>query len=148
MGLTSLESLEAFICANRRNYYKYQQEISSIPGLSLIRYDESEKCNCQYMVVEAEPQMTGLQRDDLIKVLRAENVLARRYFWPGCHRMEPYRSLFPEAYLHLPQTEKVAERIMVLPTGTAIEEQDIEAICDILRTAIAHAADIRKLVTA
>lgn len=147
MGLINLQSLDHFIEVNRRNYRKYQQEFSSIPGLCLIHFDESEKCNYQYMAVEVDPQITGLHRDDLIKVLQAENVLARRYFWPGCHRMEPYRTLFPDAYLSLPQTEKLAERIMILPTGTAVWEQDIEIICDILRTAIANADEIRKQVT-
>ena len=33
----------------------------------------------------------GRVRDDLVAALHAENVLARRYFYPGCHRLEPYR---------------------------------------------------------
>jgi len=147
MGLTNLQSLDEFIQVNQRNYRQYRQEISRLPGLSLIHFDESEKCNYQYMAVEVDSKITGLQRDDLIKVLHAENVLARRYFWPGCHRMEPYRSLFPDAYLSLPQTEQIAERILVLPTGTAVGEQEIEIIGDILRTAIANAPKIRKQVT-
>jgi dTDP-4-amino-4,6-dideoxygalactose transaminase len=147
MGLINLQSLDEFIQVNQRNYRQYQQEISRIPGLSLIHFDESEECNYQYMVVEVDSQVTGLQRDDLIKVLQAENVLARRYFWPGCHRMEPYRSLFPDAYLSLPQTEKLTKRIMILPTGTAVGEQEIEIIGDILRSAIANADEIRKQVS-
>jgi dTDP-4-amino-4,6-dideoxygalactose transaminase len=142
MGLVNLGSLVEFTEVNFRNYRKYQQELSRIPGFSLIHYDETEKCNFQYIAVEVDAQITGVQRDDLIQILRAENVLARRYFWPGCHRMEPYRSYFPNSYLLLPQTEKVADRIMVLPTGTAINETDIEIICGILRAALAHAQEI------
>lgn len=143
MGLTNLDSLDEFIHTNYRNYNKYRQEISRIPGLSLITYEELEKCNYQYIVVEVDSRITGLHRDELLKVLHAENVLARRYFWPGCHRMAPYRTLFPDAYLNLPNTEQVAERILVLPTGTAIDEHDIETICEILATAVAGAAGIR-----
>ncbi len=146
MGLVNLRSLADFTDANRRNYHKYRQEITTIPGLALIQYDESESCNFQYIVLEVDSQLTGLQRDDLIKVLQAENVLARRYFWPGCHRMEPYRSLFPDAYLSLPQTEKVTERVLVLPTGTTIGEHEIETICDILRAAIANATKIQRQI--
>jgi len=36
---------------------------------------------------------------------------------------------------------------MVLPTRTAVGEQEIEIVCDILRTAIANADEIRKQVT-
>ena len=144
MGLVNLKSLDEFTDANCRNYHKYQQEINTIPGLSLIQYDESESCNFQYIVLEVDQQATGLSRDDLLETLQSENVLARRYFWPGCHRMEPYRSYFPNASLLLPETEKVAERVLVLPTGTAVGEQEIEIICDILRAAIANAEAIRR----
>ncbi len=143
MGLTNLNSIDDFVSANRRNYHKYQQELASIPGISLIRYDESEKCNFQYMAVEVDERITRIQRDDFLKVLHAENVLARRYFWPGCHRMEPYRSYFPNSYLLLPQTEIIAERILVLPTGSTVSEADIEIICNILREAIARADELR-----
>jgi dTDP-4-amino-4,6-dideoxygalactose transaminase len=147
MGLVNLKSLDEFTAANHRNYRKYRQEMKTIPGMSLIRYDETECCNFQYIVLEVDQQGTSLSRDDLLATLQAENVLARRYFWPGCHRMEPYRTLFPDAYLSLPQTEQVAGRVLVLPTGTTIGDQEIETICSILRTAIVHAADIRQRVT-
>ena len=64
---------------------------------------------------------------------RDENILARRYFWPGCHRMQPYRDLYPWADAHLPNTNAVAARVIVLPTGMAIGEDEIATICAILR---------------
>jgi dTDP-4-amino-4,6-dideoxygalactose transaminase len=137
--LTNLLSMDTFIKISQDNYRQYLQEIPGIPGLSLIRYNESEKCNFQYIVVEIDASVAGLHRDVLQKVLHAENVLARRYFWPGCHRMEPYRKLFPDAHLHLHHTEQVAGRVLILPTGAVRMEQEITTICDILRTAIAQA---------
>ena len=144
MGLVNLRSLDEFTSANQRNYRQYREEIKTIPGLSIIQFDENERCNYQYIVLEVDPLSTGLSRDDLLETLQAENILARRYFWPGCHRMEPYRSLFPEAATSLPHTEQVAERVLVLPTGTTIGEQEIATICDILRAACAHADEIRR----
>jgi dTDP-4-amino-4,6-dideoxygalactose transaminase len=144
MGLVNLKSLAEFTHANRRNYLQYRQEIDTLPGLTLIQYDDSESNNYQYIVLEVDQQITGLSRDDLLSTLQAENVLARRYFWPGCHRMQPYRSYFPNASLLLPETEKTAGRVLVLPTGTTVGEQEIEIICDILRMAIANAEFIRK----
>jgi hypothetical protein len=70
------------------------------------------------------------------QILQAENVLARRYFYPGCHRMEPYRSYFPHAGRFLPETEKLAQRVLLLPTGTAMDEKTIEIICSIIRSAL------------
>ena len=147
MGLVNLKSLDEFTAVNHHNYLKYQQELKTVPGLSLLQFDESETCNFQYIVVEVDQQVTGLSCDALVETLWAENVRARRYFWPGCHRMEPYRTLFPDAHLSLPQTERVAGRVIVLPTGTTIGDDEIETICTILRAAIAKAPEIRQRVT-
>ena len=85
-----------------------------------------------------------MARDELVAVLHAENVLARKYFWPGCHRMEPYRSYFPYARLLLPETEQLAARVMLLPTGTAVGPGEIERVCEIIRTAITHSDAVRE----
>jgi dTDP-4-amino-4,6-dideoxygalactose transaminase len=81
-----------------------------------------------------------VSRDRLVEILNAENVRARRYFWPGCHRMQPYRSLQPHARLMLPRTEDVAARVVVLPTGEAMSVGDVETVCDIIRVASASSA--------
>ena len=136
MGLTSLESMEEFIEVNRRNYDCYQEGLAGIPGVSLFAVNQAEKHNYQYIVLEIEEEEAQVSRDMLMKILHAENVIARRYFYPGCHRMEPYRSYFPHAGLLLPETEKLGQRVLVLPTGTAISQEDITEVCKIFRCAI------------
>jgi len=140
-GLTNLESIDEFISVNRQNYLAYKHELRSIPGIRLIDYDQQEKCNYQYVVLEIDESVTGLSRDQLVDILRADNVLARRYFYPGCHRMEPYRSYFPHAGLVLPETEKLTRRVLSLPTGTAVGANEIRGICQILRVAILNSAE-------
>lgn len=146
MGLTSLESLEEFIEVNRRNYLCYQRELAGIPGVSLLPVNEAEKHkNYQYIVLEIDEEQTQVSRDLLVKILHAENVIARRYFYPGCHRMEPYRSYFPHAGLLLPETEKLAQRVLILPTGTAISEEDIRNICEIISFSVFNCDILKKL---
>lgn len=140
MGLTSLESLDDFIVVNRRNYERYRRRLAALPGITLLDYDESERCNYQYIVLEVDEARAAVGRDRLQQILHAENVLARRYFHPGCHRMEPYRSLFPGSSLRLPETERVAAKVLVLPTGTSVGETEIDAICAIVRLAIEQRA--------
>jgi dTDP-4-amino-4,6-dideoxygalactose transaminase len=142
MGLTGLESLPAFVAVNRRNYDCYRKELSEIPGVELLAYDGRERGNYQYVVAEIDPERAGVCRDELVKVLHAENVLARRYFFPGCHRMEPYRSLFPNAGVLLPNTERVASRVLVLPTGTAVTENNVRTISRIIRLAVGGADEL------
>ena len=106
MGLTNLESLNEFITVNRQNYQYYQTYLAGLEGISLITYDKSEKYNYQYLVLEIDSQKTRLTRDELVAILHAENVLARRYFFPGCHQMEPYRSYFPHSETLTPSDRK------------------------------------------
>ncbi len=142
MGLTSLESMAEFAEVNYRNYRHYQRGLADIPGIKLLTYPRGEKSNYQYVVVEIDETITKISRDRLIEILHAENVLARRYFYPGCHRMEPYRSCFPDAGLLLPATERLVERVIVLPTGTAIQPVDIQKICRIIQLAILTNSEI------
>ena len=143
MGLTSLDAMDEVAERNRENHLAYREQLADIPGLQLLEYDESERSNWQYTVVENNEGATGLQRDALVAVLHAENVRARRYFYPGCHRMEPYRSLFPHARLLLPETEALGRRVLVLPTGMAMDGDAIQRLCNILRTAIQHPDEVR-----
>jgi dTDP-4-amino-4,6-dideoxygalactose transaminase len=140
MGLTGLESIAEFIATNRDHYNRYLRALKGIPGIDMIRYDEGERNNYQYIVLEIDETKTHISRDLIKSVLHAENVLARRYFYPGCHRMEPYRSYFPDAGLVLPATEKLSERVLSLPTGTAIDANDIDLICDLIRFLVVHGA--------
>lgn len=142
MGLTGLESLEVFIAANRRNYTTYRAGLQGIPGVQLITYDEAECNNYQYMIVEVDETVAGISRDVLVRVLHAENVLVRRYFYPGCHEMEPYRSYFPHAGLLLPETEKLTQRVMSLPTGTAVGPEEIGTVCEIIRLCIQNSQEL------
>jgi len=147
MGLTNLENVETIIASNLRNYQCYRQGLGDFPGLSLIGFAADELHNYQYVVAEVDPEVAPLKRDELIQVLHAENVLARKYFWPGCHRMEPYRSLQPNAHLVLPQTERISSRLMVFPTGQAVDPPEIQKICGIIEAAYAQAAEVRSVLT-
>ncbi|HOW97357.1 MAG TPA: aminotransferase class I/II-fold pyridoxal phosphate-dependent enzyme [Kiritimatiellia bacterium] len=142
MGLTGVESLDEFIACNRRNHERYRAALAGLAGVRLLEPAQGERHNFQYVVLEID-ETAALARDELLRVLWAENVVARRYFHPGCHRMEPYRTLFPDVAARLPVTERICRRVLVLPTGTAIGEAEIDAIGSILRAALARGAEVR-----
>jgi dTDP-4-amino-4,6-dideoxygalactose transaminase len=129
MGLTNLEAMEEIVDVNRRNYLTYCEELRSVAGVSVIQYDPAEKNNYQYVVIEVDPDVCTRNRDEIVEALHAENVIARKYFWPGCHKMEPYRSLQPNADLLLSETERIAARVVVLPTGQTIDNRIVIDIC-------------------
>lgn len=130
MGLVNLDSLDAVIATNRANDAAYREAFAAIPGLSLIERTPEEVSNFQYVVLELSESFAA-QRDTVVAALSAENILVRKYFWPGCHRMMPYAEQVDQP--PLPHTETVADRVLVLPTGTALPEGAIRTIADILK---------------
>jgi dTDP-4-amino-4,6-dideoxygalactose transaminase len=140
MGLTNLESITDFIAVNRANYKQYAQELAGLNGVMLLTNDEQEKCNYQYVVLEIDAEQTIVSRDELLRLLYKEKIWARRYFYPGCHRMKPYSSWLKD--LSLPQTEKISERVLSLPTGTSVTSADISTICGIIRMVVNNGREV------
>jgi len=138
MGLTNLEAMDEIIAVNKHNYLTYCEELRSVAGVSVIIYDPAERNNYQYVVIEVDPIVCPRNRDEIVEALHAENVIARKYFWPGCHCMEPYRSLQPNAGLLLGETERVAAQVIVLPTGQTVDEETVRRVCAIIRKAAAR----------
>jgi len=144
MGLTSLEHLAELVAVNRENYEHYFEALNAIPGIRVVAFDDRETCNYQYVVAEISELDAGLDRDGLMRVLHAENILARRYFYPGCHQMEPYRSSPGRGSVSLPATEALARRTISFPTGTSVGAADIRRIAEIVARAVDQAEMVRE----
>jgi dTDP-4-amino-4,6-dideoxygalactose transaminase len=136
MGLASFTSLDSFIEQNYSNYCNFAKHLQGIPGVKIIEFDPKEKNNYQYVVFELDPLQAGISRDGLVKILHAENVLARKYFYPGIHCMEPYRSIYPDLASGLKNTEELVTRTVCLPNGQDISQADVIEICELIRFVI------------
>jgi len=144
MGLTNLESMAEFIEVNRRHRKQYAEELAGLSGVTFLPANEEEKSNYQYVVLEIDAATTVVTRDELMQILHHENVLARRYFYPGCHRMRPY-SL---SQLTLVETERVSDRVLSLPTGTSITPYDISTICGMIRLVVTNGREVSEKLRA
>lgn len=136
MGIANLESIDSLIATNRRNYQLYRELLGGIRGLSVIDYSRAERNNFQYIVVEVDAAQLRVSRDELVTHLHSQGILARKYFWPGAHQMEPYRSLYPYSRMLLSNTESLAQRIIVLPTGTEAKPEHIAHVCSLIRASL------------
>jgi dTDP-4-amino-4,6-dideoxygalactose transaminase len=132
MGLTSFDSIDKFIAKNKENYGIYKSEFDKIDGINIIDYNDSEKNNYQYVACEIDEAQFGMTRTELIDILIKENILARKYFYPGVHRMEPYKSLYPYSSVFLERTERLADRIISFPTGTAVDSDSIKRVTNLV----------------
>ena len=140
MGLTSLESMQDFIATNRRNYHAYREGLSAIAGLTLIPFGDDIAPNYHYVVIDVDQAKSGISRDLIHRVLWAENILTRRYFYPGCHRTLPYKDTAGQQ--HLPVTDRLADSILCLPAGGEIGIEAIGDVCAMLKFIVSNAVAI------
>jgi dTDP-4-amino-4,6-dideoxygalactose transaminase len=147
MGLTVLEDLERILALNRANDECYRASLADVPGLAFLPPEPQQRRNHQYVVVSIRPE-ASLTRDELLAVLHAENVLARRYFYPGCHRMQPYVSVTRRAADQLPVTDEISRQVLTLPTGTAVSTDDVAMISEVIKLALDRPDEVRRCLGA
>ena len=142
----ALMSLEDFPANQRNNevlHRLYAAQLNAIPGLHLFKPTGVSFSNYQYLVCRLDEREFGLPRDLLIDILKAENVVARRYFYPGLHRSIPYAQELPQYLNRLPNTDALCESCIQLPVGALVSAQSVERICSILIRAHQASAEIR-----
>lgn len=142
MGLTNLEEIDRTIECCTAVYDVYREELAELPGMEFVEKRPGEASNHQYVPLLIVPERFGLTRDLLVDILSAENILARKYFYPGCHAAAPYSQSHPDAKRDLPVTLDIGDRVLVLPAGAGLSEGEAQRVCSLLRFVADHAAEI------
>lgn len=133
VGLALLPQVDAAIAARNRLSAGYWETLSQIPGL---------RCLCPPGLAGhngyAFPILVGegypLTRDGLYHRLKAEEIHARRYFYPLIADLPMYRSLPSSAPGRLPVARRAADQVLCLPLypdlGPADQQRVIDAVRD------------------
>ncbi len=89
IALLNLDDLPANVANNARLHAAYADGLSGIDGIRVVAPTGADESMCPYLVAEVDETAFGMSRDALVGLLAAENVIARRYFRPGVHRLPP-----------------------------------------------------------
>ena len=101
-------------------------------------------CTHAYICVQIEEQ-APLTRDELMSELRKVDIYAKRYFFPGLHKLEYYSKRYTPSQ-PLVNTEILNRQVLVLPTGRGVTNGDIERVVwEIAR--IFHECSFKRSVT-
>ncbi len=140
VALMSLDDFAANRGRNERIHGLYRQGLDGIAGLSLVIPADTDHSNYQYAVVDVDEDAYGLSRDTLLKALRAEQVIVRRYFHPGVHRTVPY-SAEPGRW-QLPVTDRLCTRLLQLPIGALVSDEDSLQVVELVGRIGANSAAV------
>lgn len=140
VALLSLEDFPSNLQNNKSIFEAYQNGLQNIPGLSMLSPVNVSHSNHQYVVCRIDSEIFGLSRDMLVDILRAENILARRYFYPGAHKSTPY---FNKSYGTLNNTEILCDTCFQLPIGALISTDSAKRIADLIHDIHRSSSELR-----
>lgn len=127
MALLCLDDLPEVVERNRLRYATYARMCAGLEGFELLEYvdAESETHNYEMALVEVK-EPWPLTRYEMVKILRAENVLITSYYNPPLHRSPhaPSNAPIPS----LPAAEEFAKRFLQLPVGELMSIDDINRL--------------------
>lgn len=138
MALAGLDDMEDQVLRNRERYYVYKDLLTSVPGVRLLEFDESNKTSYKNIVIELLDEWP-LSRADTIDILNAENILARAYYSPPLHKKQmAYKYVSAE----LPLTDALSKRYVLFPCGHFVDAADIEQILEFMNFIASNSAQI------
>ena len=146
-ALTSLESLRRL---HRRQPPQLQAlpgaALAGVPGVELIAYDDAERCNYQYVVLEVDGVALALSAATSCSrvLLGRERAGPPLLLSRAATAWSPTGRCFPHAGMLLPETERLAGRVLCLPTGTAIGAEEVEKVCRTLTFILENGPAISK----
>jgi dTDP-4-amino-4,6-dideoxygalactose transaminase len=143
IALMSLADFHANQKNNETLFRLYSDQLAAISGLEMVMPAGVTFSNYQYVVCTIDEREFGLSRDLLIELLKAENVIARRYFYPGLHRSIPYLQELPQYLNKLPNTDHLCATSIQLPIGALVSPEAVKRICNIIDNAQQASSEIR-----
>jgi len=121
LALANLDALPNFIKHNENIYRQYQIELSLIPGITLLEFDETHRTSFKNIVARIDNDFR-FSRDELISSLNQDLIFARSYYYPALHEKNLKNVQFPF-------TEQCSKNHILLPSGFQIQEYDVIYIC-------------------
>jgi len=133
VGLTSLDMISDRMQHNQVLQLTYREQLDDCPGIHVLPITADDGGNGQYAVLIVDSADYGMNRDNLLQVLRAEGIFARSYFVPGCHRSMPYAKSQAHTPVPLPATESILDSILQLPVGPTMSVTSVNQVCQLLK---------------
>lgn len=130
MGLCNLRHVEGEIAKRKAAVERYRARLSGVEGIRLCADQENVKHNYAYFPVVFDGYK--FTRDEIFERLKAQNVVARKYFYPLTNDMACYRDLPTAGADKTPVAKYVADRVLTLPLYAELSAQDVDRICDVI----------------
>jgi len=135
LGRAQLSRLDDMLARRREIRQMYVDELVEVPGVRFLGRDEGrgdDEDNCWLTCIELDPAVTTVSPSQLMAELESENIESRR-LWKPMHLQPVFASR--RAFVN-GESERLFNRGLALPSGSALENDEIERVTKVLHTAL------------
>lgn len=130
MGICNLRHLDGEIAKRKAAVLRYRERLGSTPGIRLCAEQAGVEANYAYFPVVFDGYKET--RDQIQEKLAAENIGARKYFYPLTNGFACYAHFATAGEDKTPVAKFLAERVLTLPLYADLTTEDVDRICDII----------------
>ena len=139
LGRAQLSRLDGMLARRRAIREMYVDGLSDVPGVRFLGRDDNgrgdDEDNCWLTCIELDPADTEVSPTQLIADLASENIESRR-LWKPMHLQPVFASR--RSFVN-GEAERIFERGVALPSGSALHDDEIERVIDALQATLADA---------
>lgn len=122
LGLANLKYFDEVLDDRKKKYLLYKERLANVPTITFQEIGDGNT-NYSYFPVIFDSEDTLLRIENM---LHENNIFPRRYFCPS---VNTYTNIVD--YQPMPISQDISKRILCLPLYWALEEKEIERICQL-----------------
>jgi len=141
LGRAQLSRLDSMLARRRAIREMYREALSDLPGVGFLGRDRwagngrgDDEDNCWLTCIVLDPALTSVTPSALIDGLARENIESRR-LWKPMHLQPVFAS--SRTFVNS-KSERLFDRGVTLPSGSALQDDEIERIIKVLHTAMSQ----------
>lgn len=129
IGVAQMEQLKGFIATRRANFKKYDEALSGLSQMRLLKEPSYAHSNYWYYALIVDPDGQKSRRDELLSVFKKAQIESRPV-WHLNHLQKPY--INDTAY-HIEKAPWFLERVLNLPCSASITDEQIGRVVEVMK---------------
>ena len=132
MGLCNLRYVDQEIARRKCVFAQYAERLNKLPGVEIMKLQENVKHNYAYFPVFFDEKIYGHTRNEVYDALAAEQIFARKYFYPLTSTYDCYHDQFDAN--QTPVALRISKRILTLPIYAGLKPDTVDKICGVIES--------------
>ena len=132
MGLCNIRHVDDEILKRKAVVECYRENLSGVEGLQLPPVQKNVKPNYAYFPIIIEEKKFGTSRNEVCDTLAANNIFARKYFYPLTNAFDAYHDKFDPN--QTPVALHLSKRVLTIPLYADLALEDVERISQIIKS--------------